>query len=124
MSEEKINFIKQWLEVAGEDMKVYEFLIKDEIPFLASAGFHLQQSAEKYLKAFLEYKSIKFPKTHDVEFLLQQCAQIEYAFSGINYYNLSDYAVDLRYPGNMQPPSKGELKQAYESVQEIKQLVL
>ncbi|MBW1960508.1 MAG: HEPN domain-containing protein [Deltaproteobacteria bacterium] len=32
--------------------------------------FHAQQCAEKYLKAFLTFKNIDFPKTHDIGELL------------------------------------------------------
>ena len=44
MTEEKSKYIKQWLEKAEEDLQVYHLIMKDENPFLASAGFHLQQS--------------------------------------------------------------------------------
>ncbi|MDR0598605.1 MAG: HEPN domain-containing protein, partial [Treponema sp.] len=33
--------------------------------------FHCQQAAEKYLKGFLVFKGIEFPKTHDLAALLK-----------------------------------------------------
>ncbi len=124
MTDEKLRYVRQWLEKAEEDLKGYKIFMNDEDPLYSLAGFHLQQAAEKFLKAFLEYNAIIFPKTHDVELLLKQCALVESSFADIKFDNISDFAVDLRYPGDMQPPSKNELEQAYESVQEIKQLVL
>jgi HEPN domain-containing protein len=124
MNGEKEQYIKMWLEKAEDDLQVYNLIVKDENTYLAIAGFHLQQTAEKYMKAFLEYNSIAFAKSHDIEYLLQLCSQADSSFAEINFINLTDYAVDLRYPGDMQPPSKSELEQAYKSVQKIKHLVI
>ncbi len=32
--------------------------------------FHLQQSVEKFIKTLLDYNTIKFPHTHDIEELI------------------------------------------------------
>ncbi|HPI31215.1 MAG TPA: HEPN domain-containing protein, partial [Bacteroidales bacterium] len=122
MNEEKMLYIKQWLEKAKDDLRVYDILMKDENPVLSIAGFHLQQSAEKYLKAYLEYMSVPFAKTHDIEYLLELCASLNALFAQINFVNLTDYAVDMRYPGFMQTPTKNELEQDYISVHEIKRI--
>ena len=124
MTEEKSKYIKQWLEKAEEDLQVYHLIMKDENPFLASAGFHLQQSAEKFLKAFLEYKGVYFVRTHDIEYLLKECILIDDTFFDIQFEKISDYAVDMRYPGDMLLPSKSELELNYEQVLKIRQLVL
>jgi len=124
MTEEKSKYIKQWLEKAEEDLHVYHLIMKDEEPFLASAGFHLQQSAEKFLKAFLEYNGVFFVRTHDIEYLLKECNLIDDAFSEIQFENITDYAVDMRYPGDMILPSKSELAMNYEQVLKIRELVL
>ena len=39
-------------------------------PNYDAACFHAQQCAEKYVKAHLQEASIRFPKTHDLEDLL------------------------------------------------------
>ena len=124
MTEEKNKYIKQWLEKAEEDLQVYNLIMNDEEPFLASAGFHLQQSAEKFLKAFLEYNKVFFVRTHDIEYLLKECILTNDSFSEIQFEKISDYAVDIRYPGDMVLPSKSELELNYEQVLIIRQLVL
>jgi HEPN domain-containing protein len=53
MNNDTVNFIKQWLIKANEDLLVVEKLIEFEVIANASVCFHCQQAAEKFLKAFL-----------------------------------------------------------------------
>jgi HEPN domain-containing protein len=124
VTSEKEIYIKQWLSKAEDDLKAYQLLMNAESALFAIAAFHLQQSAEKYLKAYLEYNIIPFSKTHDIEYLLQMCAQVNVCFGEINAGNLTDYAVDLRYPGDIYEINKKELEVASHIVFDIKQLVL
>jgi HEPN domain-containing protein len=43
--------------------------------FWAHICFLFQQSAEKYLKAFILEKGLKFQKTHDLQMLLKKCIE-------------------------------------------------
>lgn len=63
--------------------------------------FFAQQCAEKYLKACLQESSIPFPRTHDLEDLLQMCLNIHQSLEELHadLGVLTDYAVDFRYPG-------------------------
>jgi HEPN domain-containing protein len=63
--------------------------------------FHLQQCAEKYLKARLEEVGIAYPKTHDLERLLRLALPVEPAWLHLlaSLAALTDYAVEVRYPG-------------------------
>jgi HEPN domain-containing protein len=121
---EKEIYIKQWLSKAEDDLKAYQLLLNAESALFAIAAFQLQQSAEKYLKAYLEYNIIPFSKTYDIEYLLQMCAQVNVCFGEINAGNLTDYAVDLIYPGDIYEINKKELEVASHIVFNIKQLVL
>jgi HEPN domain-containing protein len=80
VTDEKRAYINQWLFKAEDDLKAYKLLINSEFTLFAIAAFHLQQSSEKYLKAYLEYHNKTFAKTHDIEYLLQLCAQINSVF--------------------------------------------
>lgn len=124
MNEEKKEYIKQWLKKAKDDYDAYRVIIDSEYPLHAIAGFHLQQSSEKYLKAFLEYHEIRFARTHDIEYLLKLCAQISPEFNTLTAAKLTDFAVDLRYPGFMHEPSENELKEALDASLQIQKLVL
>jgi len=124
MNEKKLEYVKLWLEKAEDDLIAYLTLSKAEKPLFAIAGFHLQQASEKFLKAFLEYHSIAFAKTHDVEYLLHLCSQIKPEFASVNTGNLTDYAVDLRYPGYIYESSEKELHDAFDATMQIKLLVV
>ena len=72
--------------------------------------FDAQQAAEKSLKALLLYHKIPFRFVHDIAELLTALEQ-----NGINLPDyikegaeLSDYAVEARYPSPMEPVSEDE----------------
>lgn len=108
MNEETVRFIKQWLIKANEDLLVVEKLTEYEIIANASVCFHCQQAVEKYLKAFLIGNGIEIKRTHNIEYLLSECTDIDPDFVSINPKELSDFGVDARYPGDMYIPSSEE----------------
>ncbi|MGD0090400.1 MAG: HEPN domain-containing protein [Planctomycetota bacterium] len=63
--------------------------------------FHLQQRVEKYLKARLDEENISFPKTHDLERLLDLAGAVQPEWASLrpSMEALTDYAVEARYPG-------------------------
>ncbi len=101
---DKMTEVNEWLEIANQDLNSAIFLKKMEpVPFEIIC-FHCQQSAEKYLKAFLVFKNINFPKTHDLITILKLCIAINPKFIRIktNCIRLSEYAVEIRYPYKLQ----------------------
>jgi HEPN domain-containing protein len=68
--EVKRDFVRQWLKKAEEDINAAKTLLPHEMSFLFTVGFHAQQSAEKYLKAYLTWHQVEFRKTHDLGELL------------------------------------------------------
>jgi len=93
---------KAWVEKAEEDYAVVRSALRRKKPLLYAACFHSQQCAEKYLKALLVAKGAKVAKTHDLLLLSQQCekAGILLAMDPKRLNDLSDYAVQTRYPGD------------------------
>ena len=120
MSDLEVNYIRQWIDKAEEDLLVVNQLLTMEVIAKGAVGFHLQQAAEKFLKAFLFSRSIDPPKTHNIEYLLEQCKTSEPEFSGIDTGNLTDYGVEVRYPGDFLEPSLNELESLLEVVQKIR----
>lgn len=61
--------------------------------------FELQQSAEKLLKSMLSRGGIKFPRSHDIERIIELCEENNIALvDDIDFLiELNDYAVDGRY---------------------------
>jgi HEPN domain-containing protein len=70
--------------------------------------FHLQQCVEKYLKARLEEAGAGFPKTHDLERLLDLALVLEpmWAILRPALAAITDYAVEIRYPGRTVSPAE------------------
>ena len=59
---------------ANEDLSLARHLLSEGI-YLRAVGFHAQQAAEKYLKAFLILRQVDFPKTHAMGKLLDYIAR-------------------------------------------------
>lgn len=116
-------FIKQWIFKANEDVLVINKLTESEFIATSSVCFHCQQAVEKYLKAFLISNGIEIKKTHNIEFLLSECEDIDTDFAGIDPKNLSDFGVEVRYPGDMYIPSEAETVEHIEIVTLVKELV-
>jgi HEPN domain-containing protein len=101
--EVKRELVKQWLAKAEEDFAVAEYLLAAKTGFWGTIGFHAQQAAEKFFKAFLVEYQIEFPKTHDLMQLLELIALIDkpLAVSLENTIELNPYGVEVRYPGDV-----------------------
>ncbi|MGM0566211.1 MAG: HEPN domain-containing protein [Bacteroidota bacterium] len=123
MNKPTIDFIKQWLAKANEDILVVERLTDDDIIATSSACFHCQQAVEKFLKAFLIANGINIKKTHNIEFLLSECSDIDKDFEDIDPKELSDFGVEVRYPGDMYIPGEHETLEYKNLALEIKELV-
>ena len=77
MNNKTKEFVKQWILRANEDLLVVDKLTEFEMVATSSVCFHCQQAVEKYLKAFLISIGIDIIKTHNIEFLLSECADFD-----------------------------------------------
>ncbi len=91
----------EWLAKAEEDYSVAKGLLRRRKVPADSICFHSQQAAEKYLKAVLQERGVRFGKTHDLEGLLRLCTAVypQLTLLGADAQLLNDYAVRYRYPG-------------------------
>jgi len=118
----EVNDPIAWAKRAEEDFELARSSLNRRKPFTASACFHAQQCAEKYMKALLISKSAAFPKTHDLLMLNNLCSSSG-IFLEINskYLNtLTDYAVRTRYPG--EEPTLDEAKEALRHAKLVRSL--
>ncbi|ASB48858.1 HEPN domain-containing protein [Alkalitalea saponilacus] len=122
MRKDTIDFIKQWLLKANEDLLVVEKLTEFEIIATSSVCFHCQQAVEKFLKAFLIANGVDIKKTHNIEFLLSECSEIDKDFVEIDPKELSEFGVDARYPGDMYIPDESETLEYKNLAFEIKKI--
>ena len=123
MNKATIDFIEQWLLKANEDLLVVDKLTEYEIIATSSACFHCQQAVEKFLKAFLIANGVEVKKTHNIEYLLSECADYDKDFTDIDPKELSDFGVDVRYPGDMFIPDQDETLEYKNLAFEIKDIV-
>jgi len=94
---------KEWFAKGDSDLRNAEIVIMAEDPSVDTICFHCQQAAEKYLKGFLVQHSISFPKTHDLDYLLALCLEMDEGFKEIKgaVRALTEYAVESRYPADI-----------------------
>ncbi len=62
---------KVFLIKAKQDLVLVEQVINNPDVSDEIKHFHLQQSVEKALKSLLSFKGVQFPKTHDIEDLIE-----------------------------------------------------
>ena len=115
-------FVESWLNKAEHDLISAQRLIEIEPMILDNACFHCQQAIEKLLKAYLIYKGLDIERTHDIVFLLNQCAAFDPIFSDIDPLDINNYAVRGRYPDTNLMPEKEEAESYYQLALQIKSL--
>jgi HEPN domain-containing protein len=98
---------RQWVEKAEADYAAALLLRRSRKKHSRDiVCFHLQQCAEKYLKARLEEAGIAVAKTHDLEKLLDLALPVEPLWSTLRpaLAAITDYAMEVRYPGRSVSP--------------------
>ncbi len=69
---------REWVVKAEEDFMAARGLsLRRKNPLWNVVSFHVQQAAEKYLKARLEEAGLAIPKTHDLLHLLNLVTRVE-----------------------------------------------
>jgi len=117
MSEE---YLEEWISKAEEDYEASLDLIRRRRrPLPNSVCFHCQQCAEKYLKSYLIYREMTFPKIHNLVALLEMCVSLDETFEELRdlLVQLNSYATEVRYPGRY-----ATVEEAREAVQSMKQV--
>ncbi|MBL7154876.1 MAG: HEPN domain-containing protein [Phycisphaerae bacterium] len=109
-----IAVVRQWIAKAENDLKNAAHTLKlgRGCP-TDTVSFHAEQCVEKYLKAFLVYKGIDFPRTHDIERLVALLPEnIWLRLSVEEQRRLTAYATVTRYPGEYEPIPLREAQQS------------
>ncbi|HYM19752.1 MAG TPA: HEPN domain-containing protein [Candidatus Kapabacteria bacterium] len=99
----------KWLEYADRDYELARSLLRrKKRPVHSHICFLSQQSAEKYLKAFLIEHDLPFEKTHNLARLIDLILTIrpEWELYKLPAVILTRYAVEFRYPGDEEPNKK------------------
>lgn len=105
---------KTWLRRAESNLRLAQGG-KGKGVFLEDLCFEAQQSAEKALKGLLIALSGDYPKVHALGLLLERLERLVPVPESIKeIVELSDYAVQSRYPGDYAPVSEEEYERAVE----------
>ena len=126
MDKEKDEILRQWLHKGEEELNSAGYLSTMRHPTPDETICYLcQQSAEKYLKAFIFYNDIEPEKTHDLDVLLKVCQEYNNNFSKLssNTFILKKYGVMPRYPNDLDI-SKEDMKNAIANAKSVQEFVL
>lgn len=119
------DLVRKWIQKAEKDLLTAERELSFEEPVTDTVCFHCQQAVEKHLKAFLVYHQVYFAKTHRIMELLELCSTIDSSFTDElkDADNLTDYAVEIRYPDIWLEPTVDDAKEAIEIAKRVKKFV-
>jgi HEPN domain-containing protein len=120
------ELVRQWVQKAEQDFALAEHLLSESAGFLPAAGFHWQQACEKFLKALLVSRQVEFPKTHDLDELLDLVASVEAgpAEDLREASGLTPYGVEIRYPGDSPEMGLDEAREASRLAGRVRDTVL
>ncbi|AEJ62025.1 HEPN domain protein [Spirochaeta thermophila DSM 6578] len=107
--------VEKWLLKAEHDLIVARNESKIEGAPTDVICFHCQQAVEKYLKAFLTHHQVDMRRTHNIAELLTLCIEKDRDFEELKkrrIYELTIYAVQVRYPDDFYIPSPEETTEA------------
>lgn len=95
------QIVKEWIAKADEDFQYAKVSLDEKLPFYSQICFHLHQAAEKYLKAYIVAKELRFQKLHNLVTLLQRCAESDSEFTILSdlVTELNPFYIETRYPG-------------------------
>ncbi len=120
MSEEVV----EWIRKAEADYENARILARQRRKILPdNICWSCQQSAEKYLKAFLVRHKVEYPRRHDLVQLCNICAEIDSAFHLLTdaIMTLDKFGTDIRYPGVA--ATVEDSRQALEAMKEVRSFV-
>ena len=119
------EYVKEWLLYAKDNLIAAKLAIKaasDDEHFIPyhTINYMCQQSAEKYLKAYLIYNGWILKKVHDLEELLKFCINYDQRFKEFfpECKILNEYITEGRYPGDLPWESIGE-KEATKAIDAV-----
>lgn len=120
------EIICEWLSKAKEDFDFAVRNLEEGKSFFPQICFHFQQSAEKYLKAFIIAHDLEFRKIHDLQMLLNICGATDPSLAELEAHCqfLNAFYVDTRYPVHWPTNfSQEESQKAFQSAKHIGALI-
>ena len=124
MKKSKDDLVSNWLWKARRDLLTAKNGLHSSEPFTDIICFHAQQAGEKYIKAYLVWQEIEFPKPHSLEDLILLATQKDPSFSSLteDASVLTPYAVEICY-GESEEPVLEDMEEAVEVAEQIKEFI-
>jgi HEPN domain-containing protein len=108
-----------WMRFAYSDLDYAQACASPRV-LLEARCFHLQQAAERSLKAVLLKRSIEVPRTHNLRLLLELLPSTTEVPEQVEQASrLSKYAVETRYPESELPVTDEEYHEALRLAQAV-----
>ena len=115
---------QEWMVKADNDLRSAEYLLKMEDCPTDTICFHAQQCVEKCLKALLVTQGMEVQKTHDLAKLMVLLpSRLRPSLDDREQDKLTEYATVTRYPGDYEPISLGEARQAVRTARRVRREV-
>ncbi len=117
---ESVREAKRWLRFAAEDFDAAQSLLASNESTPRHICFLAQQAAEKALKAALVFEGMDFPFWHDLDALrnfLPDSWPVRREQNDLA--QLTEWAVEARYPGDWDEPIVEDAKQAVLQAQAV-----
>lgn len=118
----KHKIVAEWLHKADADFDLADHLLAEGTAFPNAIAFNSQQATEKYLKALLVWHQVPFPKTHDLEEILDLVETVDAGLAELlrDVIVLTPYGVELRYPGDRPDATPDTAREAVELARKVK----
>ena len=105
---------QEWLAHADGDLHYARLGQKDAEALESLIVFHAQQAIEKALKAVLVEHEVDFPRTHDLEQLVEVIEAAGIAWPAVlnKVLEFTSFATQGRYPGFADPITEADVAEA------------
>lgn len=116
----------EWFAKATDDELSIKDILNDREGSPNTVCFLCQQMAEKYLKGYLVFYNVEFPKIHQLDKLINFCKKIDRQFEKFKKESefLSEFYIAARYPGDYPVFSFVDAEKAYKAALRIKKFVI
>jgi HEPN domain-containing protein len=106
--------VSEWVLKAENDLTSAKVLLRTGAKCPTDTTcFHAQQCVEKYIKAVLVLRGIAFARTHNIRVLMHLLGEKpQFVLEPGVQDRLTDYATASRYPGEDEPITLAEARQA------------
>ena len=108
---ERLDAPAKWLNNARSDLAIAGITLPPG-GLYEQLCFHAQQAAEKSIKAVLLKLGIEYPFTHNLQALIDILPPELAWASVVDAVDLNPYAVSTRYPGEIEPVTEDEYRDA------------